>query len=293
MEIDPIILGHNQFIGVDHFTQDRARSRTQTFSETQKILDIIREFNSLGGGGMMMSTHPKIKSVVEAINEDPVLSKNLNLYPLIPYAQGYVRKANEKGIMGMVTDALAPADTKTKLKISFNAGLNFLKKDVMNLLPTLIDLEMLQFKKSRVNGVILHNVLTDMGLAFRSQNLFEFYIDYIRDNYHAEPGFGTMNFCQLADAFDEWGIRKPLILASFNKAGFQMNPSQAACENSLRTHDVKLIAMSTLASGYLKPKEAYDYLFSLPNVGSVVVGVSSKEHLHETIGIIKNSMGKQ
>lgn len=292
MEIDPIILGHNQFIGVDHFTQDRARSRTQKFSETQAIIEIIREFNKLGGGGMMMSTHPKIKSVVTAINEDPVLSKDLNLYPLIPYAQGYIRKANEKGIMGMLNESLAPADAKTKLKISLNAGMNFLKKDIMNLLPTIIDIEMLQFKKSRVNGVILHNVLTDLALAFRAQNLFEFYIDYIKDNYHAEPGFGTMNFCTLTNAFDDWGIKKPLILASFNKAGFQMNPSQAACETCLKSHDLNLIAMSTLASGYLKPKEAYDYLFSLPRVGSVVVGVSSKEHLHETIGMINKSMRK-
>jgi hypothetical protein len=292
MEIDPIILGHNQFIGVDHFTQDRARSRTQMFSETQKIIDIIKEFNHLGGGGMMMSTHPKIKSVVEAINNDPVLSKNFNLYPLIPYAQGYIRKANEKGIMGMLTESLAPADTKTKLKISFNAGINFLKKDIMNLLPTIIDIEMLQFKNSRVNGVILHNVLTDLALAFKARNLFEFYIDYIKDNYHTEPGFGTMNFCHLVNAFDEWEIKKPLILASFNKAGFQMNPSQVECENCLKIHEVNLIAMSTLASGYLKPKEAYDYLFSLPQISSVVVGVSSKEHVHETISLIKTSMEK-
>jgi len=293
MELDAILLGHNQFIGVDHFSQDRARSRTQIFSETQKIIEIVKEFNQLGGGGMMMSTHPRIKPVVESINNDPQLSKNLNLYPLIPYAQGYIRRANEKGILGMISDSLAPADAKTKLKISFSAGINFLKKDIMNLLPTIIDIEMLQFKDSKVNAVILHNVLTDLALAFQSRNLFEFYIDYIKDTYHVEPGFGTMNFCRLVNSFDKWEIKKPLILASFNKAGFQMNPSQVECEHCLKEHDVKLIAMSTLASGYLKPQEAYEYLFSLPKVSSVVVGVSSKEHVQETIGLIKSNMGKK
>ena len=88
-------------------------------------------------------------------------------------------------------------------------------------------------------------------------------------------------------SFDEWGIEKPLIMASFNKAGFQMNPSREECERCLREHDVDVLAMSTLAAGYLKPKEAYEYLFSLPNIESVVVGVSTKEHAEETFGIIR------
>ena len=33
MRIDPIILGHNQLIGVDHLSQDRARNRTERFTD--------------------------------------------------------------------------------------------------------------------------------------------------------------------------------------------------------------------------------------------------------------------
>ena len=33
MRIDPIILGHNQFIGVDHLSQDRARNHTKRFTD--------------------------------------------------------------------------------------------------------------------------------------------------------------------------------------------------------------------------------------------------------------------
>jgi len=43
--------------------------------------------------------------------------------------------------------------------------------------------------------------------------------------------------------------------------------------------------------GNLKPKEAYEYLFSLPNIESVVVGVSTKEHAEETFGIIRRYGG--
>jgi hypothetical protein len=287
MSIDPIILGHNQFIGVDHFSQDRARDRVQLFSDNENILNVVRDFYELGGTGMMLSTHPRTKSILETIGSDPVLSKNLNMYPLIPYAQGYVRKANEMGIVGMLKDILEPASTSTKLKILLKGGMNVFNQDFFSMLSTFIDVEMLPFNGFNVKAVFLHNVLTDLALSMNSQRVFEFFIDHIKENYNAIPAFGTMNFARLVESFDEWGIKKPLVMTSFNKAGFQMNPSREECERCLRDYDVDVLAMSTLAAGYLKPKEAYEYLFSLPNIKSAVVGVSSKEHAEETFGIIK------
>jgi len=79
MRIDPIILGHNQFIGVDHLSQDRARNHTERFSDTQRILDVVKIFYDLGGTGMMLSTHPKAMTIMEAIGSEPELSKKLNL----------------------------------------------------------------------------------------------------------------------------------------------------------------------------------------------------------------------
>lgn len=293
MSIDPIILGHNQFIGVDHFSQDRARDRVQLFSDNENILNVVRDFYELGGTGMMLSTHPRTKSILETIGSDPVLSKNLNMYPLIPYAQGYVRKANEMGIVGMLKDILEPASTSTKLKILIKGGMNVFNQDFFSMLSTFIDVEMLPFNGFNVKAVFLHNVLTDLALSMNSQKVFEFFIDHIKENYNAVPAFGTMNFVRLVESFDEWGIKKPLVMTSFNKAGFQMNPSREECERCLRDYDVDVLAMSTLAAGYLKPKEAYEYLFSLPNIKSAVVGVSSKEHAEETFGIIKGYLGER
>ena len=287
MRIDPIILGHNQFIGVDHLSQDRARNHTERFSDTQRILDVVKIFYDLGGTGMMLSTHPKAMTIMEAIGSEPELSKKLNLYPLIPYAQGYVRRANEKGVIGMVTDTLGSASTSRKFKILLKGGVGMLRKDFLNILSTLIDVEMLPFKESNVKAVFLHNVLTDLALSLKAQGIFEFYIDYIKDNYGVAPAFGTMNFARLVESFDEWGLKKPLIMASFNRAGFQMNPTREECERCLGEYDVEVLAMSTLAAGYLKPEEAYEYLFSLPNIKSVVVGISTREHAEETFGIIR------
>jgi hypothetical protein len=133
MSIDPIILGHNQFIGVDHFSQERARSRTDLFNDSDRILNVIRDFHDLGGTGIMLSTHPKTKYILDAIRSDSTLAKNMNIYPLIPYAQGYVRKANEVGILGMLKDTLEPASTSTKLKIMLKGGINVLNQDFFSI----------------------------------------------------------------------------------------------------------------------------------------------------------------
>lgn len=290
--IDPIILGHNQFIGVDHLSQDRARDRIERFSDTRKIYDIVKSFHDIGVTGMMLSTHPKAKVIMEAIGSDKELSQNLNLYPLVPYAQGYVRKVNEKGVIGMVKDTLETASTGTKFKVILKGGLSVVRKDILGALSTLIDIELLPFKGFNVKAVFLHNILTDLGLSLRAKDLFEFFIGYISSNYEVTPAFATMNFASLTKAFDEWGIDKPLIMASFNKIGFQMNPSREECEQCLRKGNVEVLAMSTLAAGYLKPREAYEYLFSLPNINSVVVGASTREHLEETFKIIQEYLGR-
>ena len=285
--IDPVILGHNQFIGVDHLTQDKARNRVERFSDINKICDIIRFSHDLGINGMMISTHPKVKSIIEVIRENQASFGNLNFYPLIPYAQGYVKKANEKGVVAMVLDALETANFQMKLKMILKGGSSIIRQDIFSVLSTLIDVELLPFKNLNVKAVFLHNILTDLALSLNARDMFEFFIDYIDSHYKAIPAFGTMNFVKLTKTFEEWGIDKPLVMASFNQAGFQMNPSKEACEQCLQKNGVEVLAMSTLAAGYLDPRTAYAYLFSQPNINSVVVGASTKEHLEETYNIIQ------
>ena len=289
MTIDPIILGHNQFIGVSHLSQDAARARIEKFTNLENAANIVEFSLELGVKGMMLSTHPRAEEILYILKEKG-LAEELNFYPLLPYAEKYVRKANEKGIAGMLNDILKQGDFRKKLKILFQGGLGVLQKDYEKLIGTLIDSELLAFQDLNNKAIFLHNVFTDLGLGLGAKEVFEFYIDYIKDNYGAIPAFGTMNSARLVKTFDEWGIKKPLVMASFNKVGFQMNPSKEECEKALQQYEVDILAMSTLAAGYLKPKDAYEYLFSLPNIKSVVVGVSKKEHAKETFEIINQYM---
>jgi hypothetical protein len=51
--------------------------------------------------------------------------------------------------------------------------------------------------------------------------------------------------------------------------------------------------MGSLASGFLRPEEAYAYLASVQNIDGVVVGVSRQAHIDETFGAIRKHMPRR
>ena len=72
---------------------------------------------------------------------------------------------------------------------------------------------------------------------------------------------------------------------SFNKSGFQMNPSKNECEDYLHQYKGKVVAMSILAGGYIGLKEAYDYISSQEKIRDVVIGVSNAEHAKQSFDL--------
>jgi hypothetical protein len=287
--IDPILLGDNPLFGVDHLSQERARLRG--IATADKIVELLEFSYSMNVRGFVASTHPQLRGVIEYMKEHTNLTRIINFYPILPYAYGYVRQMTEKGIVATINDALAPASMHEKARIVFSGGLSMLRKDTKGLLKTFIDVELLTFNEVNVKCILLHDVLTDLALALRLRDIFELFIEYIEDKYKARAGFVTKNFALLVKQFNEWNIDGKVIMAPFNKVGFQMNPSKEECEKALEyCNGNDVIAMSTLAAGYLKPEEAYEYLFKLPNIRSVVVGVSSKKHAEETFRLISEKI---
>lgn len=271
-------------MGVDHLSQERARQRG--IASASKIVSLLEFAYSMNVRGFVASTHPQLKGVIEYMLEHTDLSSKINFYPILPYAYGYVRQMTEKGIAATIADALAPASMHEKMRIVFSGGLSMLRKDINGLLKTFVDVELLPFNNVNVRCIFLHDVLVDLALALRLREIFELFIEHVEDKHHARVGFVTKNFARLVRQLDEWGIDDKVIMAPFNKVGFQMNPSREECERALRECKHDVIAMSTLAAGYLKPEEAYEYLFKLPNIRSVVVGVSSKKHAEETFRLL-------
>ncbi len=282
--IDRILLGDNPLMGVDHLSQERARLRG--IATAKNIAELLEFAYNVNVKGFVVSTHPQLKGIIEYLLKYTDLKEKITFYPILPYAYGYVRQMTEKGIVATITDALAPASIYEKARIMFSGGLSLIKKDINGLLKTFIDVELLPLNEVNIKCVFLHDVLTDLALSLNLKDIFELFIEHINDKYKVRAGFVTKNFARLNRKLNEWGIENQVIMAPFNKIGFQMNPSREECEEELKKCNHDVVAMSTLAAGYLKPDEAYDYLFRLPNIKSVVVGVSNKKHAEETFKLL-------
>jgi hypothetical protein len=291
--LDRIVLGHNSFFGVNHLSQERGAARAAEFERAGAILDMVRFALEHRVSGMMMSTHPRATALAEAIRADDALRERLVLYPLLPYVAKYVRQANEKGVLNVVLDQIKGSGIAQQLGFLARGGMAFLRKDAFQVLRTLIQMELMPFRGLRLRAVFLHDVLADLALALDLPAIFRFYDEEIRRGYDAEPGFATKNLPRMAAMLERCGIERPLILSHFNRLGFNMNPSREACERCLAESDVRIMAMGTLASGYLSPGEAYRYLFSLPRMDSVVVGVSTPRHARETFEAIRRETGTE
>ncbi|MGA3297228.1 MAG: hypothetical protein ABSD41_07230 [Candidatus Bathyarchaeia archaeon] len=135
---------------------------------------------------------------------------------------------------------------------------------------------------------LVHDIwkfLTDLCLGLKEVHLLDAFAQHIREKYHAKPGFVTYNLVSFVELFRKAGMimKDVVIMTPFNSIGYQMSPSRQSCETCLSfLYQGDVIAMSIMAGGFLKVQEAINYVRSLPNFSGVAVGVSSKEHAHNT-----------
>jgi predicted aldo/keto reductase-like oxidoreductase len=66
-----------------------------------------------------------------------------------------------------------------------------------------------------------------------------------------------------------------------------MSGGKALYEKTLETRQVRAIAMQVLGGGAISPKEAIEYVCSLPNIESILFGASSKGNIEETMSLIR------
>jgi hypothetical protein len=83
------------------------------------------------------------------------------------------------------------------------------------------------------------------------------------------------------------GIENPIICSSINLAGFRMSGGKELYETVLKTKKVRAIAMQVLGGGAIKPKDAIEYVCSLPGIESILFGASSKQNISQTAGFIR------
>jgi len=280
-----IVLGHNAFFGVDHLSSQRGAERAAYFSDVANVMTVIASAVDSGAGGLMLSTHPRAVSICEALRVDTFLGSNLEVFPLLPYAQKYVTRANELGLVRVVTQTLAAASTRDKVGLGLDFARTIYRRDPLDMVRALMRLELRMFRKLNVSTVFLHDAIAALNLP----EVFSLYESTLRRRFGTAAGIATKNLSLLVRRFQEWGMELPVVLTHVNKVGFHVNPSQEEYEKALAHPELAVMAMGTLASGYLNPEEAYSYVNAFSSVKSIVVGASSTAHMRATFGSITAS----
>ena len=288
--LDKLILGHNQFFGISHLSSEKAIIRKQYFSEIENIINLIKYSLDKGIKGLMLSTHPRAADIAAAIKQDKSLSKNLNLYILLPYMAKYVKTANEIGMVRMMTDIFKKTSLSEKISLGLKAGKSVIKKEKLSQLEALIDIEMLPFKGLNIKAIFLHNALTDLIFSLKINKIINFFKGYVEAKYKTRAGFCTLSAGMVLKYFEINKSERPLIMAPFNSLGYQMNPSKKLSERLLTQVPCEMIAMSVLAAGQLKPDQVKNYLRQVPKIKSVVFGASTKQHIDEIQKYIKKAI---
>lgn len=277
--MDRLLFGDNQFFGVNHMSEEKARAQSMRFQDIGAVIDVLDAAYDEGVRTFMCTTHDRIAEVCDHVRADPERYSEFKFFPGMPYAHKYANAVTENGMLGAVRRFLPDEGF---MDAALRGGASMAKKDIEGITTLLIDAEMKMFQGLETPVIWLQNVVVDLLLGLGFNEAFRIFADHVHDRYGAEPGFITMNMPALLDVLDDVGVENPIICSNINKIGFRMCGGFEAYERALREREFRAVAMSVYASGAIPPREAIEWVCNQPNIEAIVFGASSRANIRNT-----------
>ena len=281
--MDRVLFGDNQFFGVNHMSEEKARAQSMRFQDLQSILDVLDAAYAEGIRTFMCTSHDRVAEICDHFRANAARYPDYRFYPCMPYAHKYANAVTEHGMIEALRMFL-PQDGAVAAMLK--GGVALANKDIEAIMQMLIDAEMKMFHGLKTPVVFMQNVITDLLLGLRMHECFRIFHDHVRARYGAEPGYITMNVPRLLDALDALGIDNPVVCANINKIGFRMCGGIAAYEDAIASRRFRPIAMSVFASGAIPPRDAIEYVCAQPRIESIVFGASGRANIRQTKSLI-------
>lgn len=286
--MDRVLFGDNQFFGVNHMSEEKARAQQMRFQDLQAVVDVLDVAYAEGIRTFMCTTHDRVAQICDHFRAHAGRYPGYRFYPCMPYAHKYANAVTEHGMVDALRQFL-PQDGA--VGAMFKGGVALANKDVATIMQLLIDAEMKMFQGLSTPVVFIQNVITDLLLGLRFDSLFRVFHDHVRQRYGAEPGYITMNVPRLLDVLEAQGIDNPIVCANINKIGFRMCGGVELYEQTIATRRFRPVAMSVLASGAIPPREAIAYVCAQPRIESIVFGASGRANIRQTKALIDELTG--
>lgn len=282
--MDRLLFGDNQFFGVNHMSEEKARAQMMRFQDLTAVIDVLDNAYDEGVTSFMCTTHDRIAMICDHMRANPQRYKDFQFLPCMPYAHKYANAVTEDGMIGALKRFLPEEGI---VNAALRGGMSLARKDIEGITTLLVDAEMKMFAGLNTPVIFLQNVVVDLLLGLDFKAAFRIFADHIKSRYNAEPGFITMNMPKLLDALEEVGIENPIVCSNINKIGFRMCGGFEAYERALNEKKCRAIAMSVFASGAVPPREAIEWVCQQPNIQAIVFGASSKTNIRNTKSLVE------
>jgi len=276
-----LILGDNQFFGVNHADLKKAAMTKGLFSTHESITAFIKGSLSKGLDGFMINSNDLGFKVVKGFDFH---NQNAECHYSIPYPHKYAGIVNDAGMIALISLVLKQlsfrdAFSVLKFALSFNAA---------HLLPIIVRMEI---PKSLPKGsvVYLQNVVTDLTMGLKNGNeILSAYINSVKSMGY-RPGLITLNPINLIEALKKSHSEDEVFLCfNINYSGFNVFPSVSKVEKAIAdvkgTTNWKLMGMSVFSSGSrgISINKSIEYIKSL-RLDYVVFGSSKLLNIEKNV----------
>jgi len=278
-----IILGDNQFFGVNHFDLKKGEKTKLKFDTTTKIEAFINDSLEIGLDGFMINSNEKGYEIVNASEFDSAKE----IHYSIPYPHKYASMVNENGMMSLFMHIIK----NTSFIKNLIGGIKLVAtQNLKSITPLALNLEVPKNLK-KGSYIYMQNIITDllMGMG-RGDILIEFIKSVSKMGY--KPGIITLNPIMfdklLKNEQDANWLEDLVVCFNINKEGFNVFPSLNAVECFIESRPkYKLMGMSVFASGAANIPASINYIKKL-NLDYVVFGSSRIENIQKNLDQFKN-----
>ena len=276
-----ILLGDNQFFGINHHDLKKGDSVKKKFASKEDIISFINSSINLGLDGFMINSNLTGYNVVNDIAIDT------EIHYSIPYPHKYASMVNESGMLSLLKFFISNSSAKNIFKCipkyMFTGNLKYL-------LSLATDLEIPSSLKKN-NVIYLQNILTDLIIGLdRIDILEEFFKEINKKGYRV--GLITLNPTRLNKIIKKSHIlnNKDLIVCfNINFGGFNVFPSKSQVVSFIKEEKkFKLMGMSIFSSGGADINESASYIKSL-DLDYIVFGSSKLENIENNLKLFRNN----
>ena len=275
-----IILGDNQFFGVNHFDLNKGEKTKLKFDTKLKIESFIKDSLKIGLDGFMINSN----DIGYDIITDSEFDNSKEIHYSIPYPHKYASMINEKGMISLLGYVIK----NTSFIKNIIGGVKLiLTQNLRSITPLALDLEV---PKNLKKGSYIHlqNIITDLLIGMgRGDILIEFIKYVVKMGY--KPGIITLNPIMLdnfiKNEIDAIWLKDLIVCFNINKEGFNVFPSLDSVECFIESRPkYKLMGMSVFASGASNIPKSVKYIKKL-NLDYVVFGSSRMENINSNLNL--------